>query len=129
MSEYGYEKLEKYLKDHYQYFYVNIPQDAKDKIVHKVIFNNAKLFSAEDVKNDNGCYMCGRCCELQHCQNYDKESKKCIAWDKRYDICREYPWAGDYGLHLDLFCQFTVDLLVKKINSILDEYEVRQNDK
>lgn len=122
---YGFKFLIEYLGNHFKARakYEELDDSYIDLIIENVIMNNDTLFDKDYVlgyKNGKACKMCGRCCEKQHCYNYNKKTKKCNIWDKRPDICRDFPF-GEESIFLDSYCGYIVDFFMDQIEYFLDK--------
>lgn len=115
--------------NYYQFEFENIDPEIKVNVINKAIHNNAVIFSKEEVMNFDDCSRCGLCCRLQHCEDYDTETKLCTRHDnQRFEICKTYPWAGDYGLDLTMNCVMVRDLFLRYLNGVFTKIQEKLND-
>ena len=125
----NHEKLFDWLQEYYKFEYQDIGEDVKVRTINFVIQNNAQLFSAKTVIDFDACSRCGICCKLQHCIYYNDEEKKCTNHtDVRFEVCKTYPWAGEYGLDLTVNCKYVRLLLIDYLNQVFDTMENKNEE-
>lgn len=101
----SHEKLVDWLIEYYSFEFLDIEPAEKIKKIQYVINNNAQIFSPEYISYFS-CAKCGWCCrQMMGCVYFDEEHNLCTTHDKfPYQICETFPWAGEYGLNLNINC-------------------------
>lgn len=128
MAKFNYEKLFDWLMEYYKFEFQDIAPEVKVRAINNAINNNASIFSKKKVLDFGGCSRCGLCCRLQHCNDYDPETKLCTRHnDQRYEICKTYPWAGPYGLDLTVNCVVVRDLFIEYLNIVFTRIQEGKN--
>jgi len=120
------QKFLKWFQEFYSHEFPNLPKDFKDKEIEKVLFNNQKYITKQEVIDFDACVMCGRCCEGQRCPDFDNETKKCTRHDNPINnLCISYPWTGEeMGIApLTLNCHFMVSFFIDFFDRYFKEIE------
>ena len=134
MEKFSHEKLVDWLIDYYQFEFKDLDLSDKVNKINYVIQNNAQIFSPEYISHFS-CIKCGWCCkQMNECVYFDKETKLCTTHDNLpYAICETFPWAGEYGLNLNINCAklqkaliFYFDYIFKQMED--DLRESKRND-
>lgn len=118
-----------WFKEYYTHEFLDIPKDFKDFWIEKILLNNGEYLKKEDVLNFDGCIKCGRCCENQHCLDWDRETRLCTRHDNPiHQLCKEYPWTGELGIApLSLNCRYQTAYFISFFNDFFEEYR-REKD-
>lgn len=105
MEKFSHEILIDWLIEYYKFEFQDLEIADKINKINYVIQNNAQIFSPEYISHFE-CVKCGWCCQqMNECPYFDKETKLCLRHDDLpYIICETFPWAGDYGLNLNINC-------------------------
>lgn len=112
-----------WFKEYYYHEYPELTVEFKNEWIEKILLDNQKYITKEMVMNFDGCIKCGRCCKSQGCLDYDDETKLCTRHDNPiHDVCREYPWSGDYGIApLLLTCRYQVSFFVNYFDKFFEQ--------
>lgn len=111
----SHEIFVKWLKEYYSHEFPDINPTLKNEIIEDVVYNNHKYLTREFVANIDGCVQCGRCCESQHCLDYDPVTKKCTRHDNPiHQLCIDYPWGSDeFGISpVTINCAYIVQVFI-----------------
>lgn len=108
------QRFIEWFQEFYHHEFPSLSNDIKDDVIETVLLNNAQYIKKERVMEFDGCNMCGRCCRLQGCLDFDELTNKCTRHDNPiHDLCKEYPWSGDLGIApLSLDCHYQVAFFV-----------------
>lgn len=113
-----------WFKEYYQFEFMELSEEFKNKTIEEILLNNFKYITKKQVIDFDGCTKCGRCCEQQHCLDYDKETKLCTRHDNPIDdLCKEYPWTGEFGIApLTLNCPYQVAFFISFFDQYFQDY-------
>lgn len=112
----SHDRFVKWFKEYYYHEFPNLSTDFKNKIIEEVIYNNQKYITLQMVLDADACTKCGRCCEGQHCLDYDKKTKLCTRHDDPiHEFCINYPWGSEeFGIApVTLNCQYMVKVFIQ----------------
>lgn len=112
-----------FFEEYYSHEFLDLPQDFKMYWIKEIIINNGAYLKKEDVLNFDGCIRCGRCCQSQHCLDWDSETKLCTRHDNPIDdLCIEYPWTGELGIApLTLNCRYQVSYFISFFDDFFEK--------
>ena len=112
-----------FFEEYYSHEFLDLPQDFKMHWIKEIIINNGAYLKKEDVLNFDGCIRCGRCCQSQHCLDWDPETKLCTRHDNPIDdLCIEYPWTGELGIApLTLNCRYQVSYFISFFDDFFEK--------
>lgn len=112
-----------FFEEYYSHEFLDLPQDFKMYWIKEIIINNGAYLKKEDVLNFDGCIRCGRCCQSQHCLDWDPETKLCTRHDNPIDdLCVEYPWTGELGIApLTLNCRYQVSYFISFFDDFFEK--------
>lgn len=112
-----------FFEEYYSHEFLDLPQDFKMYWIKEIIINNGAYLKKEDVLNFDGCIRCGRCCQSQHCLDWDPETKLCTRHDNPIDdLCIEYPWTGELGIApLSLNCRYQVSYFISFFDDFFEK--------
>lgn len=112
-----------FFEEYYSHEFLDLPQDFKMYWIKEIIINNGAYLKKEDVLNFDGCIRCGRCCQSQHCLDWDPETKLCTRHDNPIDdLCIEYPWTGELGIApLTLNCRYQVSYFISFFDDFFEK--------
>lgn len=103
-----------WFKEYYSHEYPKLSQEEKDYWIEEILMNQTQYITKSDVKQFDGCVMCGRCCRNQRCPHV-LENGLCERHDNPIDqLCIDYPWTGDdLGIApLTINCKFQVSFFI-----------------
>lgn len=111
-----------WFKEYYSHEYPDLEQEVKDYWIEEILLNNNKYIDKLEVKNFDGCVMCGRCCVEQRCPHVTKDGL-CERHDNPiHQLCIDYPWTGDLGISpLTLNCRFQVSFFINWLDKFFEE--------
>lgn len=105
----GWRLFVSFVQEYFSFEFPELSKEYKNKVIKNILVNNQNYITKEEVmSNQDLCSKCGRCCETLHCPYFDEDQSLCSRHDNQLmDICREYPWSGDFGIQpLTLNCGY-----------------------
>lgn len=93
----GWRLFLSWMQEYFIYEFPEFSVNYKNKTIEKILLNNQKFVTKEEVIKENLCISCGQCCIQQQCNYYNEETHLCsIHNSEDYpDLCKEYPWGSD----------------------------------
>jgi len=118
------QRFLQWFQEFYSHEFPELSRDFKNNEIQKVLYNNQKYITKEEVMNNPNCTMCGLCCEEQGCLDFDIITRQCTRHDHPiHELCKTYPWTGeDVGIApLTLNCPLMVSIFIDFFDKYFQE--------
>lgn len=105
----GWRAFIDFMQEYFAHEFPELSRNYKNEVIETILLNNEQYITKEEIMAEQDlCSKCGRCCRTLHCPHFDYENNLCTRHDNQLmDICREYPWGGEYGVQpLSLNCGY-----------------------